>query len=451
MITGLGWHPIQDDPYLFYLASTCRVYSGSSVDRWYSQDHLNLAAALATETTEANMPQLNSSNADFGGRPTITTTGTQRLKTGTLSLAGSLTIYVVTRYNAANNSFMLESWNSGRVAILVYNGYLSVVRDGTILNTGYAPADNELIIFAAVLNGAKSAIYVNNRLVWTGNCPTQNDTAAGMHLGCQNGTGPWGRPIGHISVYKAGHSAAQVARHTRFWSRWFKIPVPDSNPIDLSDIRYVYDASAGVELDGSNNVAIWTPTKAPDATYVAAQSTAGERPATIVEEGNTGIYFAAGKTLRTPTFSSALTQPSTHYLVAKYLGTANPYAIVVDGIGASNRNTLYLYNNGVSIFSGVELRNGTNGVGVRAVTSAEFNGANSAARYKDRNYALTTGNAGTNSLTGLLFGEATGDSSNESTANAYLFYYCAGPGSHSATVRDYVLTALSSRFQAIMF
>lgn len=450
MITGVGWHPIQEDPYLFYLASTCRVYSGSSVDRWYSQDHDNIAAGLATETTEANMPQLTASDVDFGGRATITTTGTQRLRTGTLNLAGALTIYAVTKYNAANNSFILESWNTGRVAILVFNGYLSVVRDSTVLNTGYAPADNELIIIAAVLDGSRSAIYVNNRLVWTGNCPTQNDTATGMYLGTQIGTGAWARPIGHISVYKAGHSAAQVARHTRFWSRWFKIPVPDSNPIDLSDILYVYDASVGVTLDNSSNVSSWQPAKAPNATYTAAQATAGERPSVIIDGDYKGIYFSAGKTLRTPLFSAPLSQPSTHYLVAKFLG-GGTYAILIDGLEASNRNTMYLYSNNVSMFAGSELRSSVNGVGTRNITSSVFNGANASLRYKDRSYAIVSGTAGTNALSGLLFGEATGDTDNSTTANAYLYYYCAGAGSHSSTIRDYVLTALSSRFQAVMF
>ncbi len=139
-----------------------------------------------------------------------------------------------------------------------------------------------------------------------------------------------------------------------------------------------------------------------------SQATAGLRPQfkTAVQNGLPGVRFtvAAAGRLFSAAFASALAQPLTLAVVGKNTGDTTDFRSFTDGILTTNKAAMYqdVTTGNLAMHGGTPLVSSTSTANQYLVLTGVFNGATSALYVNGTSAA--TGNAGTNSLTGLTIG-----------------------------------------------
>lgn len=186
----------------------------------------------------------------------------------------------------------------------------------------------------------------------------------------------------------------------------FSGTIPQSTLWDLSDLTNIYEWWDGSPKDwktgsdqsssyitlNSGNVSNWA---GREASIDIAQGTGADQP-----PYSGGIISFDSDSLATTAFASALTQPYTIVLVAE-VTTGGTTRNLTDGIVSTNRAAIQYQTLNWILFSGSSASYGTSDLDLH-VFVAEFNGASSRV-YLDGTL-LGTGDANTNSLTGLNLG-----------------------------------------------
>lgn len=184
-------------------------------------------------------------------------------------------------------------------------------------------------------------------------------------------------------------------------------PVPSGATSDLTEFSWVWrfeaDSITGVSDGGT--IATWADTSGNSRN--AAQSNAGLRPLFDVDAFNggtvPGVYFTGpDKSLQTAAIT-ALTQPTTIWVVSSGLPAAN--RILVDGITSTNRHLLYRSTTGASrMFAGSDVTLTNVAYATAGIVAAKFDGASSQIWLNgSATDALSVGNQ---TLTGLSIGNA---------------------------------------------
>ena len=173
------------------------------------------------------------------------------------------------------------------------------------------------------------------------------------------------------------------------------------SPLDLQGCVLWLDAADASTITIGTGVSQWDD-KSPSANH-ATQGTGANQPAYT-----TGQYltFDGSTSYMTSTFSSALSQPATYFIVHKWNDAITNQKIMIDGIGAVNRNAIYrdasarnyaMYSN--AVFNSGTLQNTDN-----HIIMCVFNSASS--KFSIDNGAEATGNSGTLGVDGLTIGSS---------------------------------------------
>ena len=219
------------------------------------------------------------------------------------------------------------------------------------------------------------------------------------------------------------------------------------DPLNVPDIRGYWTAEE-VILNGSNVVTM--PEIANlDSNMDVTQANTSLQPAYLSNgiNGMPVINFNSNKYLASSVWTSAQTQPATHYSVYKPISFSS-YAILVDGINASNRNAIYNLNGTPSIFASVELQASSRPLvaNENIIQCSVFDSVSNLSKIFINNYstASATGNCGTQGLTGIQFG--VDPTAYANSANAYLACHYVFSGLHDEATRKRIMEFLSLKY-----
>lgn len=156
-----------------------------------------------------------------------------------------------------------------------------------------------------------------------------------------------------------------------------------------------------------------------------------------------GIGTADGTNdfMQTAAFASALTQPTTIFVVVRMTGDFSVNRTFYDGITAANRHLLYhtATTGALRIFAGVSLNSIDSTAGTPLILTAVFNGATSEL-FKNGG-SIKSGDAGTNTLTGLTIGARyIGDWNTQANFGEILVYNPSPSATNQALIESYLNT-----------
>lgn len=183
------------------------------------------------------------------------------------------------------------------------------------------------------------------------------------------------------------------------------------DPASVSKLVFWFKADAIKGLADGDPVATWPDssglgrdatqaTAAKKPTYRASRSTFSGQP--VVE------FDSADDFVQTASFT-AMAQPNTVFAVAK-VGATGAQRFMIDGFDFSNRHALFQESStNWQYYAGSLVNDGTSNTNVH-LFQALFNGASSVLRVDGG--AGTSGNAGSNNLTGLTLGAQPSGTSN---------------------------------------
>lgn len=166
-----------------------------------------------------------------------------------------------------------------------------------------------------------------------------------------------------------------------------------------------FDADPGNYVKNGSGVSRWNDLTGRG--NHALQSTAVNQPTWIEKDsvfgGRGSLSFGGSHYLKTGVFAAAIRQPCTIYTVAN-ITSNNAAGVLTDGL-TSYLLTYVRTNNTISMFAGGSDVGGTTDVrNTSGIVCASFNGASSQLFWNNFREAVATGNAGTNSATGLAIG-----------------------------------------------
>lgn len=174
------------------------------VTKWYDQSG---NGRHATQATAANQPRIvNGGVIDIGqtGRPKLTFDGVDDyFSSNTPTVTQPLTIFGVAKVSstsAAYKSFFNGSTTATQTLLqLSDTGNYRKIYSGAVLQSTKIMSSTSAEVWAAVFNGASSALYVNGTLDASGNAGTIGMN--GFTIGCERGISWWPGDINEIVVY----------------------------------------------------------------------------------------------------------------------------------------------------------------------------------------------------------------------------------------------------------
>lgn len=180
------------------------------------------------------------------------------------------------------------------------------------------------------------------------------------------------------------------------------------SPADLgSALKFWLRADLGITLNGATVSAWGDQSGTGDANKHATQGTAAEQPTYVASDagynGQATLSFDAGDWMQTGTWTSALAQPATHFLVGQ--GGSATFREATDGIDGGSRHSISMLNTGEPyLYAGAALFSGAaSWIATKHIVGGVFAGGSSKI-YVDSATASATGNAGAQSLTGVTIG-----------------------------------------------
>lgn len=207
------------------------------------------------------------------------------------------------------------------------------------------------------------------------------------------------------------------------------------------------DAHSGIEF-GNEGLLAWAD-RTGDADKEARQETDADQPAW--DAGNDAAFNfwervidASNDSMATGTFASPLAQPYTHILAARAPVSKAAKHAAVDGLDGSHRGSIYAAQTTgyVGIHAGTALETSVVWSGNVMIVVAEFNGANSKIWVNRYGTPDASGNAGSHSLTGLMYLKDTaGNFWGGDLAMSIL-----KSGVMSASVREQLVKALADKY-----
>lgn len=138
----------------------------------------------------------------------------------------------------------------------------------------------------------------------------------------------------------------------------------------------------------------------------ALQATGANQPTCTanLQNGRNGLVFNGTTTYLATNSFTALAQPNVLFVVSQLTSPATTANYAVDGIASGNRNADFLLGDGsvYQMFAGSVLATASASNTSAHIKPLVFNGSSST--YSLDNALLVTGNAGTNTITGLTIG-----------------------------------------------
>ncbi len=191
-----------------------RPWSGN-VSAWADQSGAGDANRNVSQSTPANRPAFNASDADFNGEPSLSfvSANSPALVCGGAFAGGPyaqpLTIYAVLQWTAQGFQYLMDDIDaSSRVAILdnfpgvyIYAG--ASLTNGTLAN-GVA------MVYCAVFDGVSSAVYINDHTtpVLTGDAGT--NALKSIVVGANNAlANSFDGKLAELVAYSGSHDATQ--------------------------------------------------------------------------------------------------------------------------------------------------------------------------------------------------------------------------------------------------
>jgi hypothetical protein len=173
----------------------------------------------------------------------------------------------------------------------------------------------------------------------------------------------------------------------------------------------LYLGHLGVSLSGSNVTAWADQSLQGDSNRNLSQATGTRQPTISTADsqfnGRTVLSFDGGDDMASGTWSAALAQPCSWYIVSRDANNGGAYSFKIDGTGASNRHAAYNRTAGshtAGVFSGTaEVNSAFSMLGASVVECVVLD-ATDAIYVNDSTAAKITGNSGAQSLTGLKLG-----------------------------------------------
>lgn len=432
------------------------------------------ATKTATQGTDAQRPTLNTSDANYGGRATLSfsSAAAQYLVSGAWasSQAQPTTVYVVghSTGTAAQRTLVdgIGGSNLHRIATAITTGYTTISAGNAVADTTNA-ADSEPRVWCALFNGVSSAIYVNGEAVAsaTGNALTQ--TITGITVGANQALGSTHNgKIATVLVYSGAHDQATRTRIMQWLSDRYGFD-RSLTPYTVGGLAYWLDPDRYADVSGPG---AWTMNGTKVATAVSrhswarvadtsknvTQGTDAQRPTLNVADANFGgrgtITFtkAASQLLVSGAWTTALVQPITTYIVAVHADVA-AINTMMDGIAAGNR--ILFQNTGAAdgrpaFYAGTGF---ITAAGKTTLTQAVYclvgNGASSATYMNDSTTAVATGNPGTTGLTGITLGAYYNGANTNSGRIATVIVYS---GAHTAAQRALIMQWLGARYGVVV-
>lgn len=210
------------------------------------------------------------------------------------------------------------------------------------------------------------------------------------------------------------------------------------NPTSITGLQAWFKADAITGKNDGDAIAQWNDSSG-NARH-ATQATGANQPLykTNILNGKPVARFDGTDSLATASFT-AITQPTTIFVVASTRTSGTGTQFICDGIGSTNRNAIFEASGAgtMSIFSNAVLASAITGAQPLSIWTALFN--NTASDLRKNGTSIVNGTSGAQVLTGVRLGASDTASSNLIGDIAeYLLYVGNVSGSNRTAVERYL-------------
>jgi hypothetical protein len=421
----------------------------------------------ATQATDAQRPTLNTADAAYGGRRTMTfvSASAQRMFTGTFAaLSNPYTLYVVGQNTDTAGTYHYIDGQDASNRIDFFTTTTSLGIQGTAPLSSVRNATTDPFVACGVFNGASSAFYVNGSSVAEASGNTGSGSVNVLRIG--EAVGSVGRLNGKIAtilVYSGAHDAATRALimgwlEDRYgFNRSLTPYLVGGLAYWLDPDRYADGSGPGAWTMNSTKVVTAVSRHAwngvADTSKNATQATDAQRPTiNLADAGYNGrntLSFAAASTqfLTTSAWTNSIAHPLTTYVVASVNSFAaartfidsTPAPTAVEFFSAVTSGIVQMNSNATQIGSAA----GAITAGTNYVLGAVWNGASSSLYLSNASSAAYTGTLAASTLPNIRIGASVLASLPMDGKIVTVLVYS---GAHTTAQRQFIMGYLGARY-----